>query len=77
MQTSHTITTTEMLKIKPPAILALMWWECPKSQKVITRDLDARLPAIKQYVVLPIEGDLVRPHASTEHSGGRYNALGD
>jgi glucokinase-like ROK family protein len=75
MPRSRTITATHMRGINRSAILDIIRRESPISRTAIAQRLDASLPTVMRIVDELIDEDLVRPHGSTEWSGGRRRSL--
>ncbi len=72
---TRTITATEMRGINRSAILELIRRESPISRTAIAERLDISLATVLRIVDGLVEEGLVRPHGSTEWSGGRRRTL--
>src|SRR5512136_2925131 len=70
-----TITSSAMRDINRSAILEIIRREGPISRTVIAERLDVSLPTVMRIVDGLIEEGFVRPHGTTEWSGGRRRPL--
>ena len=75
MAYSLTITSSAMREINRSAILEIIRRESPISRTAIAERLDVSLPTVMRIVDALIEEGFVRPHGSTEWSGGRRRSL--
>src|SRR4051812_41897767 len=77
MRLPHTITSADMRGINRSAVLEILRRESPISRTLIAERLNVSLPTVMRIVDdLAAEG-LVRPHGSSEWSGGRRRSLLD
>ena len=70
-----TITAADMREINRSAILEIIRRESPIARSAIAERLDVSLPTVMRIVDELIEEGYVRPHGSTEWSGGRRRPL--
>jgi glucokinase len=70
-----TITSSAMRDINRSAILEIIRRESPISRSAIAKRLDVSLPTVMRIVEMLVEEGFVRPHGSTEWSGGRRRPL--
>lgn len=70
-----TITASDMREINRSAILEIIRKESPIARSTIAERLETSLPTIMRIVDSLVEEGLVRPHGSTEWSGGRRRPL--
>ena len=70
-----TITASDMREINRSAILEIIRRESPIARSAIAERLDVSLPTVMRIVDELIEEGYVRPHGSTEWSGGRRRPL--
>jgi glucokinase len=70
-----TITSSAMRDINRSAILEIIRRESPISRSAIAKRLDVSLPTVMRIVEELVEEGFVRPHGSTEWSGGRRRPL--
>jgi len=70
-----TITSSAMRDINRSAILEIIRRESPISRTAIAERLDVSLPTVMRIVDGLVEEGFVRPHGSTEWSGGRRRVL--
>src|SRR5512143_2604345 len=71
----QTITASDMRLINRSAILEIVRRESPISRTLIAEKLDVSLPTVMRIIDDLIDEQLVRPHGSTEWSGGRRRSL--
>lgn len=71
----RTITALEMRDINRSAILELIRRESPISRSAIATRLQVSLPTVMRIVDRLVEEGLVRPHGTSEWSGGRRRTL--
>ena len=70
-----TITASDMREINRSAILEIIRRESPISRTAIAERLNVSLPTVMRIVDGLVEEGFVRPHGSTEWSGGRRRPL--
>jgi glucokinase len=70
-----TITSSAMRDINRSAILEIIRRESPISRSAIARRLDVSLPTVMRIVDELVKEGFVRPHGSSEWSGGRRRPL--
>ena len=70
-----TITSSAMRDINRSAILEIIRRESPISRTAIAQRLEVSLPTVMRIVEELVEEGFVRPHGSTEWSGGRRRPL--
>src|SRR5690349_6748283 len=75
MRRPSTITATDMRRINRSAILEIVRRESPISRTLIAEKLGVSLPTVMRIIDELVEEGLVRPHGSTEWSGGRRRPL--
>jgi glucokinase len=75
MRHPSTITATDMRRINRSAILEIVRRESPISRTLIAEKLGVSLPTVMRIIDELVEEGLVRPHGSTEWSGGRRRPL--
>src|SRR4030095_12255511 len=70
-----TITAADMREINRSAILEIIRRESPIARSAIAERLDVSLPTVMRIVDELMEEGYVRPHGSTQWSGGRRRSL--